>query len=289
MDGFCAQCGTSLANATRFCGGCGVALDAGQHSAAAGLGWAYYANNRAAPAAELGAVDDSAVTTPGTDTAAWRAAYSDTFLSEPLTLVTTGEARQRDFPTADGSTVQSTLNAGEQLSGRWVRGRDPATRWLKLTSGGYVWEGNLAVPGGPGSPIAIPFNNANEGFGPEIGTFLDQASAAARARYERADRLPEGERERFLDSIETASTYVRVPNRRFRGLTVTGVGVHYEASSIYFAENVATVRAAWRVNGLVIDPDGNVPLPDSEAGSCSIGSTTHDDRPYGATALTCGV
>ena len=316
MDGFCAKCGASLANAVNFCGACGAPVSStpgdsapvGDSPAAArrwpvwlpfaavgavavaGLGWAYLAAHRTPPAAQLGASDEPAVIAPLSDNAAWIASYTDSFLSGPVTLVTSATARQRDYPTADGSSVQRTLGAGESVSGRWVRGRDPTTRWLRLASGGYVWEGNIAVPGGAGSPIAIPFSNASPGFGPEIGAFIDQANAAARARYDRVDRLPQAERERVLDSIETASTYVRVPNRRFLGLTVTAVAVHYEASSIYFREDVATVLAAWRAHGLLVDADGNVALPNSEAESCSINRTTQAyGGAYGVTSLTCGV
>ena len=39
---------------------------------------------------------------------------------------------------------RSELAAAEPLQGRFVQGVDPTTRWLRLDSGGYVWDGNLS-------------------------------------------------------------------------------------------------------------------------------------------------
>ena len=80
------------------------------------------------------------------ETATWKAGYRDNFVSGAATVTTRSLARERNFPTSDGSKTLRELQAGTTLSGRWVLGRDQTSRWLKLTeTGGYVWEGNLAV------------------------------------------------------------------------------------------------------------------------------------------------
>lgn len=82
------------------------------------------------------------------DAAADRVAgRTDLFLSEALDVTTTGTAQKRNAPTTLGSMILRTLQPGERLSGRWVQGADGESRWLRTADGGYVWEGNLAVPG----------------------------------------------------------------------------------------------------------------------------------------------
>ena len=223
----------------------------------------------------------------------WQAAYTDTFLSESdITLVTGAEARQRDFPTTEGTTVQRTLAANTQVTGRWVRGRDPTTKWLKLAGGGYIWEGNLAQPGGEGSPIEIALNNRRANFGPEIEAYLERARVQQRAKHDRLARMSEKELQTDAASeLEMGSSYERVPNRRWRGLTVTSVAQHYEGHGITFREDEATVRRALAAAGVRVDSAGTIPLSEEEAISCGIGSTENweEARPYGATSLTCGV
>ncbi|MBB5687617.1 zinc-ribbon domain-containing protein [Sphingobium boeckii] len=76
-------------------------------------------------------------------------AHVDEFLSaqdEQVDVV--GEARMRDRPTAKDTQILSVLKPNQVLSGRWVKGVDPATRWIKVDvdgKSGYVWEGNLAA------------------------------------------------------------------------------------------------------------------------------------------------
>lgn len=251
--------------------------------------WTLLPTVLAAP--QLGAGDDPVAAAP--DSRAWQVSYTDDFLSDPVDLVTRAPARQRDFPSAEDTEIQRTLAEGAAVSGRWVRGRDGQSRWLRLNDGGYIWEGNLTTSGGDGSPIAIPFSNAGLDFGSELGAYIDQASAQARAAWARADQLPPAERERYLSENETRSTYLRVPNRRWRGITVSGVAVHYEATSIYFREPPSVVRAAFRSNGLSMDSDGVVARPaddDENVQTCDIAAVRGtEDRAYGATALTCGV
>lgn len=74
-------------------------------------------------------------------------ARADRFLSDYLEVAVTGVAQKRNAPTTLGSMIVQTLQPGERLSGRWVQGADGESRWLRTMDGGYVWEGNLAVPG----------------------------------------------------------------------------------------------------------------------------------------------
>ncbi len=69
--------------------------------------------------------------------------YEDDFLSELIGLQTTSVANVRNYPTSRNTNKLDRLSPGLKLSGRWVRGFDPTTKWLKLETGGYVWEGNL--------------------------------------------------------------------------------------------------------------------------------------------------
>ena len=78
------------------------------------------------------------------ETAAWLASYRDNFLGGEVRVTTIAQARVRSYPTSDGSTVVQTLPPDTAISGRWVSGRDPTTRWLRRAgTGDYVWEGNL--------------------------------------------------------------------------------------------------------------------------------------------------
>lgn len=97
-------------------------------------------------------------------------AYADHFLTatdESLQVVS--PANLRDRPSSQGTTVLRQLRAGEEISGRWVRGVDPTTRWLRVNIGtraGYIWERNLGPPGAAGrfSP-RIVFDRGEDAYG----------------------------------------------------------------------------------------------------------------------------
>lgn len=72
---------------------------------------------------------------------------AEVFLSDSLDVTVTGVAQKRSAPTTRGSTILRTLQPGERLSGRWVQGADGESRWMKTADGGYVWDGNLGLPG----------------------------------------------------------------------------------------------------------------------------------------------
>lgn len=258
-------------------------------AAAAVAGGVWWTSADRNPTAQLAPEDEL---TPEDERLAWQAAYRDEFVSDTLTLLANRPAERRDYPSGTFASVQSTLEEGTEVTGRWVRGHDGQSKWLRLADGGYVAEADLIAPDAVGAPILIPFSNRDSGFGPAIASYIEVASAQARARYARIDALPPDERDKALAQLdETQSTYVRVPNRRFHGLTVTAVAVHYEASGIIFREPVATVMRVFRERGLRVSNDGAVPLPADAAESCSFTSTADwpETAAYGATQLVCGV
>ena len=230
--------------------------------------------------------DDAAAATSvagDTDTRTdWQRAYTDNFVSMiPATMVVSSKANVRNYPSTEETQTTAELTEGTMVTGRWVRGKDATTRWLLLDSGGYIWDGNLAQQNGPGSPIDIPITNNNSGFGREIRSYTDQASDAARSTQKPGAVVDGGG--------EGESSYARVPNRRFHGVTVTGVGQHYESTSIYFRESPETVRRAFREGGLRINSDGSVPMGENADESCTISPARGQGTQYGMTELECGV
>ncbi|WP_284124746.1 zinc ribbon domain-containing protein [Parerythrobacter aestuarii] len=182
MANFCAQCGDKLQPGAKFCAGCGTPIDgvanpipnpdrpatnpaaatepASSHtpviiilivaaavlvSAAAWWMFAAGASEDDAEAADEEIAEVATEEDPDADRPQeWFDNYTDTFLSADLTRLTSGEARKRSFPTAKGGEILETLDMGRAVTGRWVEGADPETRWLKTNDGGYIWEGNLA-------------------------------------------------------------------------------------------------------------------------------------------------
>ncbi|MXP48215.1 hypothetical protein GRI43_12540 [Altererythrobacter luteolus] len=71
------------------------------------------------------------------------ASYEDVFMGEEEEFIIMGAANVRDFPTSQGTTVTQTFSGGETVFAREVKAFDPLSQWFKLTSGGYVWGGNL--------------------------------------------------------------------------------------------------------------------------------------------------
>lgn len=75
--------------------------------------------------------------------------YEDRYLSAAdTTLYVTQAANVRDYPAPEGSKVIASLAEGDSVTGRWVRGVTPNTRWLRYTGktgASYVWEGALST------------------------------------------------------------------------------------------------------------------------------------------------
>ncbi|MBN8500997.1 MAG: hypothetical protein J0M19_07600 [Sphingomonadales bacterium] len=92
------------------------------------------------------------------------------------------------------------------------------------------------------------------------------------------------------DGGELASFYVRLPDRRWHGLTVTAVGLHYESTSVYFREPEAKVRQVLKGIGVQIDAKGVIPMQSEEAVETQLlSATSGESRAYGSSAVTCGV
>lgn len=89
---------------------------------------------------------------------------------------------------------------------------------------------------------------------------------------------------------ELATFYVAVPSRPWRGLTVTAIGLHYESTSVYFAEPVATVRRVLQQSGVGIEANDFIPMASEEAVEVQLlRATTEESRRYGASEVNCGV
>lgn len=70
-------------------------------------------------------------------------AYQDQFLSEEKEFIVSGAANVRDFPTSQGTSITHSFEGGETVLAREIRAFDPSSKWFKLSSGGYIWGGNL--------------------------------------------------------------------------------------------------------------------------------------------------
>lgn len=87
-------------------------------------------------------------TQPENATASSQAPQDSYVTGMDATFRTTGPARVRDRPTADGSQVLETLSAGTTLTGREVWSTSGTTKWLRVERNSrvaYVWTGNLAA------------------------------------------------------------------------------------------------------------------------------------------------
>lgn len=89
--------------------------------------------------------------------------YADVFLSEEMEYFVTGPANVRDFPTSEGTQVVNAIAKGETVKVREVKAFDPSSQWFKLTSGGYVWGGNLAIGSNVRPEIGLVFPDNLQG------------------------------------------------------------------------------------------------------------------------------
>jgi hypothetical protein len=64
---------------------------------------------------------------------------------------------------------------------------------------------------------------------------------------------------------ELASFFAPVSFRSWRGLTVTGVGVNYESTSVFFREPVRKVRWLLQLQGVYVAANNFVPIASQEA------------------------
>jgi hypothetical protein len=128
------------------------------------------------------------------------------------------------------------------------------------------------------TPIDFTISNKACFNGNGIDTYIQRA-IAQRVRAARRG-----------DAGELASFYEAVPSRPWHGLTVTGVGLHYESTSVYFREPVPTVRRILRKDGVRIDANDFIPMASEEAVEVQLlRATTDESRRYGASEVNCGV
>lgn len=89
---------------------------------------------------------------------------------------------------------------------------------------------------------------------------------------------------------ELQTFYIAVPSRQWRGLTVTGVGLHYESTSIYFREPVAKARQVLQRAGVRVEASGSIPIAHDEAVEFqALRATTGEARRFGASVVECGI
>jgi hypothetical protein len=216
------------------------------------------------------------------------ASGDDEFLSGAVTLAVHEDTEVRDFPSVSGGAAVRQLTEGNMVTGRWVRGADVNARWLRLSGGGYVYGPMLRAPAPPptetasgGPPITLAISNRNCEWGSDLRPYFDQ-SIAARERLAAAS--PDG------IAPEDSTSFIAVPNRPWRGLTVTAVAIHWESSSVYFREPVERVREVLRANGIEVSDLGEMPIRNEEAvEGQSLDPTNAEDRRWGASGITCGV
>jgi hypothetical protein len=87
---------------------------------------------------------------------------------------------------------------------------------------------------------------------------------------------------RYRQRTEGKSVIVPL-ERSFRGLTVTGIGVHPESQSVYFSENPDQVRSVFRGIGYRVGRDGKLPSREIYA------SIDASNSRLGKTDMGCGV
>lgn len=127
-------------------------------------------------------------------------------------------------------------------------------------------------------PIVFEISNKGCFKGPGLAPYVNQAIAQRKRAAQRGD------------AGELQSFYVRVPARPWHGLTVTGVGLHYETTSVYFREPEAVVKRVLQRQGVRVEANGSIPITNEEAvESQHLSATDQESRRYGASGVTCGV
>lgn len=161
---------------------------------------------------------------------------------------------------------------------------------VKLTGGGYGYIAGatdiLARLGG--KPIAIEFNPQTCAFSGEIGTEFAKLGSSMQAKWQALESQEfedESAREQAFGDAEGKSSYVRL-RRSFRGLSLTGIGQHYESQSLYFDDPPAKVIDVFRAEGFEIGRDGQFGSTELYAG---ITVAQGEGAAYGKSELSCGV
>ncbi len=161
---------------------------------------------------------------------------------------------------------------------------------VKLAGGGYgyIAGANDILARLGGKLIAIEFNPQTCTFSGEIGAEFAKLGASAQAKWqalESQEFADETAREQAYGNAEGKSSYVRL-RRSFQGLSLTGIGQHYESQSLYFDDPPAKVIEVFRALSFEIGRDGQFGSTELYAG---ITATRGEGAAYGKTELSCGV
>jgi muconolactone delta-isomerase len=127
-----------------------------------------------------------------------------------------------------------------------------------------------------GSAMRLTITNTACDWGPDFAAYAD----AEMARRQRAG--------------EDGSSFARVPNRRWRGLTVTAIGIHPDATTVIFRDSVSRVRSTLWAAGMEVNRLGEMPMRNAEAAEevqlvQGLNPTSGAARRYGAAEITCGL
>ena len=153
---------------------------------------------------------------------------------------------------------------------------------------GYLNDAQAIIARLGGKPIMIAFNPQTCAFSGEIGAEFAKIGAQQQAKWqalEAKEFADEVARDKAYAAVEGKSKYMKL-RRSFEGLSLTGIGQHYESQSLYFNEPPAQVIAVFRAQGFNIGRDGLFPSTDLYAG---ISATRGESAAYGKTELSCGV
>jgi hypothetical protein len=161
---------------------------------------------------------------------------------------------------------------------------------VKLSGGryGYLNDAQSIIARLGGKPIMIGFNPQTCAFSDEIGAEFAKIGARQQAKWqalEATEFADEAAREKAFAAVEGDSKYVKL-RRSYEGLSLTGIGQHYESQSLYFDNPPAQVIAVFRAQGFNIGRDGLFPSTELYAG---ISATRGEGAAYGKTELSCGV
>lgn len=161
---------------------------------------------------------------------------------------------------------------------------------VKLSKGGvgYLADGAAILARLGGKPVAIRFNPQTCSFGSDIDAEFAKIGARLRAQWselENKEFVDEEAREKAYAAAEGRSVYVKM-QRSFEGLSLTAIGQHYEAQSLYFSDPAAKVIETFRSKGYRVGADGTFPSTELYAG---ISATRGEGAAYGKSELGCGV
>jgi hypothetical protein len=116
---------------------------------------------------------------------------------------------------------------------------------------------------------------------------LGQDAQARFDKMEKAEYPSEEAKQAAYGELEGKSSYLPL-NRSWMGLTIGGIGAHYESSSIYFKEPLGKVRAVFDKQ-FTMDRDNVFTASGDTAVTTGLDATDPDEVKYGQTSLDCGV